>query len=109
MLTFGQNILILGLTMFGSLLFMVWLNRTWPVGNRHTQNDLVGWQLSVLGTTYAVTLGFMLYTDWTNFNNAYLNAELEANACAIFIGLRKACRNNVTRSRARPCRTRMPW
>jgi Protein of unknown function (DUF4239) len=80
MLTLGQNILILGLTMFGSLLFMVWLNRVWPVGNRHTQNDLVGWQLSVLGTTYAVTLGFMLYTDWTNFNAAYLNAEMEANA-----------------------------
>src|ERR1700743_4015278 len=82
MLTFGQNILILGLDMVGSLLFMVWLNRTWPVGNRQNQNDLVGWQLSVLGTTYAVTLGFMLYTGWTNFNAAYLNAEMEANAAS---------------------------
>jgi hypothetical protein len=66
--------------MCGSLLFMVWLNRIWPVGKLHTQNDLVGWQLSVLGTTYAVTLGFMLYTDWTNFSAAYLNAEMEGNA-----------------------------
>jgi len=80
MLTLTQNILILIATMLGSLLFMVGLNRLWPVGKRHTQNDLVGWQLSVLGTTYAVTLGFMLYTDWTNFNTAYLNVEMEANA-----------------------------
>jgi Protein of unknown function (DUF4239) len=80
MLTLTQNVLIVVLTMCGSLLFMVWLNRYWPVAKRHMQNDLVGWQLSVLGTTYAVTLGFMLYTDWTNFNAAYLNVEMEANA-----------------------------
>jgi Protein of unknown function (DUF4239) len=79
-LTLTQNILILVLVMAVSLLFMHALNRFWPVSARHTQNDLIGWQLSVLGTTYAVTLGFMLYTDWTNFNAAYLNAEMEANS-----------------------------
>jgi hypothetical protein len=80
MLSLTQNILIVVLTMGASLIFMVGLNRLWPVANRHTQNDLVGWQLSVLGTTYAVTLGFMLYTGWTNFSAATLNAEMEANA-----------------------------
>jgi hypothetical protein len=80
MLTVWGNLLVLIGAMAASLLFMVGLNRFWPVEKRHTQNDLIGWQLSVLGTTYAVTLGFMLYTDWTNFNNAYLNAELEANS-----------------------------
>jgi|SRR5580658_9731410 hypothetical protein len=80
MFTLTQNVLIIILTMGVSLLFMVGLNRLWPIQNRHTENDLVGWQLSVLGTTYAVTLGFMLYTGWTNFNAAYLNAELEANS-----------------------------
>ena len=80
MLTLTQNILIIILTMAASLAFMVALNRVWPVAKRHTENDLVGWQLNVLGTTYAVTLGFMLYTGWTNFNAAYLNAEMEANA-----------------------------
>jgi uncharacterized protein DUF4239 len=80
MLTLTENILIVILTMAASLLFMVGLNRIWPVPNRHTQNDLVGWQLSVLGTTYAVTLGFMLYTGWTNFTAATLNVEMEANA-----------------------------
>jgi hypothetical protein len=80
MLSLTQNILIVVLTMGASLLFMVGLNRLWPVASRHTQNDQVGWQLSVLGTTYAVTLGFMLYTGWTNFSAASLNAEMEANA-----------------------------
>src|SRR5580704_3174360 len=80
MLSLTENILIVILTMAASLLFMVGLNRIWPVAERHTQNDLVGWQLSVLGTTYAVTLGFMLYTGWTNFSAASLNAEMEANA-----------------------------
>jgi hypothetical protein len=80
MLSLAENVLIVVFTMGTSLLFMVGLNRVWPVANRHTQNDLVGWQLSVLGTTYAVTLGFMLYTGWTNFSAASLNAEMEANA-----------------------------
>jgi hypothetical protein len=80
MLSLTDNILIIIVTMAASLLFMVGLNRIWPVKNRHSQNDLVGWQLSVLGTTYAVTLGFMLYTGWTNFTAANLNVEMEANA-----------------------------
>jgi hypothetical protein len=80
MLTLAQNVLILIVVMAASLLFMVGLNRLWPAAQRYIPNDLIGWQLNVLGTTYAVTLGFMLYTDWTNFNAAYLNSELEANA-----------------------------
>jgi hypothetical protein len=80
MFTLTQNILIVFFAMGASLLFMVGLNRLWPVAKRHTENDLVGWQLSVLGTTYAVTLGFMLYTGWSNFNSASLNAEMEASA-----------------------------
>src|SRR5277367_1354868 len=80
MFSLAQNILIGIAVMAASLSFMVGLNRFWPVAKRHTQNDLIGWQLSVLGTTYAVTLGFMLYTDWTNFNADYLNVEMEANA-----------------------------
>jgi len=80
MLTFTQNILVLILVMLASLLLLVGLNRIWPVRSRHSENDLIGWQLSVLGTTYAVVLGFMLYTSWTNFRAAELNADLEANA-----------------------------
>jgi hypothetical protein len=37
-------------------------------------------QLSILGTTYAVIPGFMLYTVWTSFGEADLNVDFEVNA-----------------------------
>jgi hypothetical protein len=80
MLTRGQNILILILVMTGSMMFMALLNRIWPRGKREVHNNLIGWQLGIIGTTYAVILGFMLYTVWTTFGDANLNTDLEANA-----------------------------
>jgi len=80
MLTFAQNLVLVASTVIGALLFMTALNRIWPWEKRRDHNDLIGWQLSVLGTTYAVILGFMLYTVWTNFGAADLNVDLEANA-----------------------------
>jgi Protein of unknown function (DUF4239) len=80
MLTFPQNVVIVVFTMFGSMLFMAALNRTWPREQRQAHNDLIGWQLNIIGTTYAVILGFMLYTVWTDFVAANLNVDLEASA-----------------------------
>jgi Protein of unknown function (DUF4239) len=80
MLSFWQDILILICTMLGSLLFLAALNRVWPREKRRVHNDLIGWQLGILGTTYAVILGFMLYTVWTSFGDANLNVDREANA-----------------------------
>jgi Protein of unknown function (DUF4239) len=80
MLTLSQSFIIVTLAVTGSLLFMAGLNRAWPWEKRRNHNDLIGWQLSILGTTYAVILGFMLYTVWTTFVEAELNADLEANA-----------------------------
>jgi hypothetical protein len=80
MLTLAANIYILIAALALSIAFMVGLNRIWPVAQRYTINDQIGWQLSVLGTTYAVILGFMLYTEWTTFSAASLNANLEASA-----------------------------
>jgi magnesium-transporting ATPase (P-type) len=80
MLTFTQNILILIFIMTGSMLFMASLNRIWPREKRQVHNDLIGWQLNIIGTTYAVILGFMLYTVWTDFGAANLNVDLEASA-----------------------------
>ncbi|WP_433963779.1 DUF4239 domain-containing protein [Tunturiibacter gelidiferens] len=80
MLTLTQNIVILIVTMACSMLFLALLNRVWPRERRTVHNDLIGWQLGILGTTYAVILGFMLYTVWTNFGEANLNADLEANS-----------------------------
>ena len=80
MATVQQNVLFVVITVLVSLLLMLGLNRIWPREKRLKYNDLIGWQLSVLGTTYAVILGFMLYTVWTSYGEAELNANLEANA-----------------------------
>ena len=80
MLNVFENTLVVLAAVGGSLLFQAAVNRVWPWEKRRVHNDLVGWQLSVLGTTYAVILGFMLYTVWTNYGLADLNVDAEANA-----------------------------
>jgi hypothetical protein len=80
MLTVWQNFIVVVLIVSSSLLFMWALNRVWAWEKRHAHNNLIGWQLSILGTTYAVILGFMLYTVWSNFGVANLNVDDEANA-----------------------------
>ena len=80
MLSAGQDVVILIASLATALLFMTLLNRLWPVEKRSVNNDLIGWQLTIIGTTYAVILGFMLYTVWTAYGAAQLNSDLEANA-----------------------------
>lgn len=80
MLNTTESVLIPIFAVIGSLLFMAGLNRIWAWEQRGAHNDLIGWQLSILGTTYAVILGFMLYAVWSNFGAADLNVDLEANA-----------------------------
>jgi len=79
MLNFPENIIILVGMVLGSMFLVAVLNRLWPQQERSVHNELIGWQLNVLGTTYAVILGFMLYTVWTTFVGAELNVDLEAN------------------------------
>ncbi|MGB8771683.1 MAG: DUF4239 domain-containing protein [Candidatus Korobacteraceae bacterium] len=74
-----QSIVFPILAVIASLLFMVGLNWVWPWEKRREHNDQIGWQLSVLGTTYAVILGFMLYAVWTAFGIAQSNVDLEGN------------------------------
>jgi hypothetical protein len=80
MLSFGQDVLILIVTLVASLLFMLLLNRLWAQEKRSVNNDLIGWQLTIVGTTYAVILGFMLFTVWNAYGDAQANVDLEANA-----------------------------
>jgi hypothetical protein len=80
MLSYFQSSIIVVVTVASSLLFMASLNRIWTWEKRHAHNDVIGWQLSILGTTYAVILGFMLYTVWTDYTAADLNVDFEANA-----------------------------
>jgi Protein of unknown function (DUF4239) len=79
MATVGENILVITAAVIGSLLFLAALERVWPSEKRRTPNDLIGWQLSILGTTDAVILGFMLYTVWTTYSQADLNVDIEAD------------------------------
>ena len=80
MLYTTQSTIIVVAAVAASLLFMWTLNRIWPRTKRHAHNDIIGWQLSIIGTTYAVILGFMLFTVWTDFGAAELNADDEANS-----------------------------
>lgn len=80
MLNFVESLAIVLCTVGAALLFMAALNRLWPPARRRAHNDLIGWQLGILGTTYAVILGFMLYTVWTDYGAADLNVDQEANS-----------------------------
>jgi len=78
--TVSQNVIVIAAAVIVSLLFLFGLNRVWPWDKRRNYNDLIGSQLSILGTTYAVILGFMLFAVWNAYREADLNADLEANA-----------------------------
>lgn len=80
MVSVSQNIVGITVAVLISLAAMEVLNRIWPRERRRQYNDLIGWQLSVLSTTYAVILGFMLYSVWTTYDQAELNVDVEANA-----------------------------
>lgn len=80
MTTVSQIIVVVAVTVLASLLTMAGLNRVWPRGRRYHYNNLIGWQLTILGTTYAVILGFMLYAVWTHLGEANLNVDSEANS-----------------------------
>jgi Protein of unknown function (DUF4239) len=80
MLDTAQNVFIVIIAVACALFFMGGINYYWPKEDRRAHNDLIGWQLSVLGTTYAVIIGFMLYTVWIEFGTADLNADAEANS-----------------------------
>ncbi len=80
MLSLAENLLMVVLVVGLALVLFVVLDKVWPWDKRHQHNDVTGWQLGILGTTYAVILGFMLYAVWTDFDTATQNVEMEANS-----------------------------
>ncbi|MBS1799269.1 MAG: DUF4239 domain-containing protein [Acidobacteria bacterium] len=78
MLSYLENTLLICSSIAGALLLVAALNYLWPISNRKVLNDVTAWQLGVLGTTYGVILGFMLYTVWEGFRSAQIDANLEA-------------------------------
>ena len=99
MLTNTEDVAIIILCVGLSLAFLWGLRWLWPSAGRRIQNDIIGWQISVIGTTYAVIIGFMLYAVWTTFQVAEINADNEAN-CVVNVfrladGLPEAPRQQV--------------
>jgi hypothetical protein len=80
MLSYVQSSWLIFAAMAVSTLTVALLNYAWPIKNRKLINDVTGWQLGILGTTYGVILGFMLYTVWTDFHVAEVNTNLEATS-----------------------------
>ena len=80
MLSYVESGLFVAAAMIGAIVIVALLNRAWPMPSRKLVNDVTGWQLGILGTTYGVILGFMLFTVWNDFRSAEVNANLEASA-----------------------------
>jgi hypothetical protein len=79
-LTITESVFIVLLCVVFALTFLLLMRRFWPSTQRREHNEIIGWQVSVLGTTYAVIMGFMLYAVWTDFNSAEMTADSEANS-----------------------------
>src|ERR1700730_9470007 len=80
MFSYSQSAFFVVASMAVSLFVVAVLNRLWPISSRKLVNDVTGWQLGILGTTYGVILGFMLFTVWNDFREAEVNANLEASS-----------------------------
>jgi hypothetical protein len=80
MLSYAESGLFVIAAMMMSVVIVAVLNRVWPISSRKLVNDVTGWQLGILGTTYGVILGFMLFTVWIDFREAEVNANLEASS-----------------------------
>jgi hypothetical protein len=79
LLSFLQDVVIVVGAIALSLAFWWVLRRVWPPESRRVHNEITGWQISVLGTTYAVILGFMMFAAWADFRAADQNAVAEAS------------------------------
>lgn len=101
MLSIPQDIFIVLAAILGALGFWWLLRRIWPPARRREHNEITGWQISVLGTTYAVIVGFMLFAVWSDFRIADQNAQAEAscliNLYWVTAGLPQGQRDQIRR------------
>ena len=79
MLGIFDNVLIVVFSVAAALGLWLLVARLWPNERRIVHNDVTGWQISVLGTTYAVIIGFMLFAAWADYRAAEQNADVEAS------------------------------
>lgn len=76
----AENVYLVTVGVVLAVTCLVLLNRIWEPSRRKLHNDVIGWQATVVGPIYAVMVGFMLVTVWTNFQTAETNADQEANS-----------------------------
>jgi len=62
-----------------SVALLYLLKRVWNPRSRSGHNDVIGTNVNVIGTTYAVLIAFMLSNVWINFRAAETNSEQESN------------------------------
>ncbi len=67
-------------SILAALALLFAMRRYWLTPGRSQHNDLIGWQIGFLGTTYAVIVAFVLSDVWNNYQGAERNAQIEANA-----------------------------
>jgi hypothetical protein len=79
LLTISEDTLIVLSAIVISLIFWWVVRWMWPPDRRRVHNEITGWQLSVLGTTYAVIIGFMLFAAWAEYRAAEQNVANEAS------------------------------
>ncbi len=80
MLNIFQSCAIVAGSIAGALIFLLIFRRFWLARTHRQHNDIIGWQISFLSTTYAVIIAFMLSDVWNNYQSAEANAEVEANS-----------------------------
>lgn len=80
MLTGSDNLILILATLAATCLLLLIVNHFWSAPLRRPHNDVIGWQLAVIGTIYAVMIGFMLFAVWGNFQAADINVDNEASA-----------------------------
>jgi hypothetical protein len=80
MLSYGQSTFAIIFALMAAMILVALLNWLWPVSSRKSLNDVNAWQMGVLGTTYGVILGFMLFTVWTDFRAAEIDVAQETAA-----------------------------
>ncbi len=80
MLTLSHNIFFVLSCIVLSITCLLLINHVWPPARRIIHNDVIGWQIGILGVIYAVLLGFMLFAGWENLQADDVNADNEANA-----------------------------
>src|ERR1700712_2997013 len=80
MLSYFESLGVVLFSAAAALCVMTYMNHKMDDGVRQRANSVNGWQLSILGSIYAVALGFMLSDAWLAYQTASADARNEAGA-----------------------------